>query len=494
MASIQTVMTSEGLNPRMLYFGFTRFNKGKGPRAFYDSPHDKFSWMNKYPKLIPSPQDILQYQREIILLQIKNNPSVNSPVIEQLNSIMMDKGYLSPIQHLSELFLYGDNIRERTQNGTVGLLGVAKDIKAGGITYESIAYYLENSHSLLLRYKLALEELMASIDNGFGSNKTKQLVKKMEEIYNHMIQIYQQGHSLIIENSYSGNSVGHVLTDSDKNLIPNMIAVALQLRGVWLEDATYETCLQHNTNNFSTPFNSLTPYAMGKINLPYFDLFDKNKYLGKAQARMDTALIDTNKLESDLKAAGYMQFTWTINKKNKKGTILEFLNDIQESYTKEYSIVFNGNGDPNSMMNIMEIFYKNVQGFQAKSGMGKKINFLNKTKGGGRQLTVEEMLKNSLGNIQLKALRDLYILKNIYKAHFVEKSKYYSALYNYNLGHFVYKIIGEENQFMVTSQGITSVNKWLENMLNKNRAIFHATSQVSILAGDPGPSIAFGQI
>jgi len=99
---------------------------------------------------------------------------------------------------------------------------------------------------------------------------------------------------------------------------------------------------------------------MGKINLPYFDLFDKNKYLGKAQARMDTALIDTNKLESDLKAAGYMQFTWTINKKNKKGTILEFLNDIQESYTKEYSIVFNGNGDPNSMMNIMEIFYKNV--------------------------------------------------------------------------------------------------------------------------------------
>jgi len=47
---------------------------------------------------------------------------------------------------------------------------------------------------------------------------------------------------------------------------------------------------------------------------------------------------------------------------------------------------------------------------------------------------------------------------------------------------------------MVTSQGITSVNKWLENMLNKNRAIFHATSQVSILAGDPGPSIAFGQI
>jgi len=71
------------------------------------------------------------------------------------------------------LFLYGGNLKERIQNGTVGLLGVGKDIKAGGITYENIAYYLENSHSLLLRYKLALEELMASIENGFGSNKTK---------------------------------------------------------------------------------------------------------------------------------------------------------------------------------------------------------------------------------------------------------------------------------------------------------------------------------
>lgn len=504
MASIQTVMTSQGISPRMLYYRILKFKGGGlGPKTFYDSPPSvspggisvNFSWLNKRPTLIPSPQMILNYQRQSIQAQARNHSSspLKYSVINTLNAMM--RKHLNIVSEISELFLYGGNLEERVKNGTVGLIGVEKDKNLNGITYEGVALYLNNYNNVLTKMSSLLADLNNSVSNGFGTKNIAKKVQELQKVFDQAKSVYEQGKTYLAINP---QGTGHLLQDGDENLIHNMTSIAYQIRWQWLESAVYETAYNHNSA-FVTSYQSLKPYQLGQIKLPFFDLFNNKKLLGTASSRSDTALINLDKLSTDLAKKGFLKFEWEIKNDQQKvikrtGTIIQFLDDIEQNYTKQYSITFNGNGNTNDIADIMSIFYQNLYGFQVKSGVGKNINFLNVTKGGGRQLTVEQMLQYSRINERLIALNFLYQLKNDFGARITEKSKYYSALYNYNLGHFIYKIIGEENQFIVTANGIETVTDWVLRTMSANSAVFHSINQVSILAGASGPGIAFGKL
>lgn len=212
---------------------------------------------------------------------------------------------------------------------------------------------------------------------------------------------------------------------------------------------------------------------MANVEMARLDIFGES--LGgnsTVKARSDFGIIKEDIADS-------IQMEWFLNGEKISGTFSQFIDFCNSK--------LNGKGTTISIPDpeTAKIIRNKMLGIQAKSNLGT-INFLKKNKTTNSRSISVGMVMNKTGNFAqytLFLLNRLMDFKGPYAAHLQDTNEIYDKYFNYALSKFLTKIIGEENNIMLTRYGFQSVYDFLIDSFNRGQ-YFRAANRVHVRYAD----------
>ncbi len=405
--------------------------------------HDKYAFLEGVQ--FPSNDDIAYEQLWRVREQFPVDPKLQE-IVDNLNLDMnqpiVDKDNLAADQVIQKI------------EDALGLWYQSKNpYSAAKIRSTISGDVLNNLEVDLEKYEQLLNSLMEVyiqlMQPNYSNNEF--MKKRLEQIENAMIQIRTD-----IDKYKAGTfePIG-TIEDNAKGYIGKAVNLGHDLKGKYLEMAATEWL------NEKLP-SDIKVVDVGNITGWSYDIFGNKKSKGKA-LRTDIMGFDTN-------LAKQLKITYEVNGQTKTTSIWEMLELIEKNNGND-SISLNGT-------DYSQIQKALVFGAQAKSGQGQAIfNTVS--------ASLRDVVAANMSSDYARALAALSEIAAQPESVINTKSHNYDAMFNFLLGRQLGNIIGQENNLVVTREGIQTLYEYMTKQWRENQRIVRAINRrVDIQAPD----------
>lgn len=446
-------------NKNMLWGRYQRKNAsikdrsiGKGPENFYDNPVDGFPFSYLNQVVTPTLEQIRGQQRLYANYITPINIS-GKDVTNELNKILTDTSGITnynPEEAIKKI----ENIFENFDEGEIGSLYAKKGEQ---FTSQQLLNFINKHDNMIETVEKSMEYFINHYDQLGTSTATA--------LYKLAFLLGELKTDITLAQQFLDENI--IMTDA--SYLKLALDISWRLKGRYLEIEGINF-LEENVPN------DIKVVDLSQVYGPIIDIFNHTTIgSASAQLRSDIGLFNTGILDN-------VTIQWRVGKEKAPttGTLREFFDVLENNTPVQQSIFIYDDVS-------LQTLYKNMVGVQAKSGKGA-IQFLS---GGGKgyHLTLDNLMQFS------KPLTYLHILVNPeygYGARFVHYHKTYNALANYVLGKMLTKIIGQENQLMLTRTGFMPVKDWLITSLDAGK-IMYLSNDIDISKEDATVGVKFGK-
>jgi hypothetical protein len=168
----------------------------------------------------------------------------------------------------------------------------------------------------------------------------------------------------------------------------------------------------------------------------------------------------------------------------KKGTLNDFINDLDMANRRNLGIAI----DINTYNDIFENVGYNINGISAKAGFGQDI--INRKSAHAKINLEENIATGTWAAKSLKILQDWYAASGKVSAN----NQYYNLYFDYNLAHFLGRLIGEHSSIVATREGIQDTASYLKDQWLQYHKYIKALNKVSMRNTSVAVGISSGNL